>query len=300
MVHASRIPTVLVIAGPTAIGKTAFAIEIAKRYRTEIISADSRQCYREMKIGVARPTEEELSKVPHHFIANASVTEEINAGSFEQYALSTVNTLFQKNDLVVMVGGTGLYIQSFCQGIDPMPVIPEGIRKAIIVDYQKKGLIWLQKELEQKDPAFWTVAEKQNPQRLMRALEVLQATGNSIMKFRTSLKKIRPFRIHKIGLQIPREILHERIHKRVDQMMDAGLLEEVRSLLPYRSLSALQTVGYRELFDHLDGKISLDEAIAQIKTHTRHYAKRQLTWFSRDPEIHWINPLEIGPEDIEI
>lgn len=300
MVHASRIPTVLVIAGPTAIGKTAFAIEIAKRYRTEIISADSRQCYREMSIGVARPTEEDLKKVPHHFIANASVTEDINAGSFEQYALSAVSTIFQKNDLAVMVGGTGLYIQSFCQGIDPMPVIPEGIREAIIAEYQSKGLIWLQKELEQKDPAFWAVAERQNPQRLMRALEVLRATGGSIMKFRTSLKKIRPFRIQKIGLQIPREILHERIHQRVDQMMDAGLLEEVRSLLPYRSLSALQTVGYRELFDHLDGKISLDEAIAQIKTNTRHYAKRQLTWFSKDPDIQWINPMEILPGAIEI
>ncbi|MDE3254041.1 MAG: tRNA (adenosine(37)-N6)-dimethylallyltransferase MiaA [Bacteroidota bacterium] len=300
MVHATRIPTVLVIAGPTAVGKTAFAIEIAERYQTEIISADSRQCYREMRIGVARPSEEELSKVPHHFIANASVTEEINAGSFEQYALSAVNTIFQKNDLAVMVGGTGLYIQSFCQGIDPMPVIPDGIRAEIIAEYQAKGLIWLQKELEQKDPAFWAVAEKQNPQRLMRALEVLRATGNSIMKFRTALKKIRPFRIQKIGLQLPRETLQERIETRVDQMMEAGLLEEVRSLLPFRSLSALQTVGYRELFDHLDGKISLDEAIAQIKTHTRHYAKRQLTWFSKDPEIQWINPLEVSPDAIKI
>lgn len=300
MVHASRIPTVIVIAGPTAIGKTAFAIEIAQRYQTEIISADSRQCYREMRIGVARPSEEALRMVPHHFIANASVTEDINAGSFEQYALSAVNTIFQKNDLAVMVGGSGLYIQSFCQGIDPMPVIPEGIREDIIAEYQKKGLIWLQKELEQKDPAFWAVAEKQNPQRLMRALEVLRATGSSIMKFRTALKKIRPFRIQKIGLQLPGEILHERIHARVDQMMDSGLLEEVRSLLPFRNISALQTVGYRELFDHLDGKISLDEAIVQIKNHTRQYAKRQLTWFSKDPEIQWINPMKISPSDIKI
>lgn len=300
MVNASGIPTVIVIAGPTAVGKTAFAIEIAKRFQTEIISADSRQCYREMRIGVARPSEEELAEVPHHFIANASVTEELNAGSFEKFSLSAADTIFQKKEFAVMVGGTGLYIQSFCQGIDPMPVIPEGIREEIITAYQAKGLIWLQKELEQKDPAFWAVAERQNPQRLMRALEVLLATGNSIMQFRTAKKKTRPFRIQKIGLQLPKEILHERIHTRVDQMMDSGLLEEVRSLLPYRSLSALQTVGYRELFDHLDGKLSLEEAIAQIKIHTRHYAKRQMTWFSRDPEIQWINPLEISPNEIKI
>ncbi len=293
-------PTVLVIAGPTAVGKTAFAIELARRFDTEIISADSRQCYKEMRIGVARPTEEELNAVPHHFIANASVTEELNAGSFERYALAATDEILQKRRVAVMVGGTGLYIKAFCEGIDPMPVIPDKVRQEIIAGYKDKGLIWLQKELEQKDPVFWAVAERQNPQRLMRALEVLYATGNSIMQFRTAKKKERHFRIVKIGLELPKETLHERIHARVDQMMEAGLLEEVRSLTPFRSLPALQTVGYRELFDYLDGKYSLAEAISQIKTNTRQYAKRQMTWFARDPEIRWINPMTDSPGDIMI
>ena len=280
----------IIVAGPTASGKTAFAIELAKHFGTEIISADSRQCYREMKIGVARPSEEELASVPHHFIASHSIAEDLNAGSFERYALDVADTLFSKHDVIVITGGTGLYIQAFCEGIDPMPEVPDAIRREVISGYGTKGLIWLQKELQHRDPAFWEVAEQQNPQRLMRALEVLNATGRSIMEFRSRKKQERPFRIVKLGLQLPKDILHERIHTRVDRMMEEGLLNEVRSLLPYRNHNALQTVGYRELFDHLDGKYTLPEAVEKVKTNTRHYAKRQMTWFSKDPDIQWVNP----------
>lgn len=283
-------PTIIIIAGPTAVGKTAFAIEVAKHFQTEIISADSRQCYREMRIGVARPTGQELAAVKHHFIASHSVTEDLNAGSFEKYALAAAEAIFQHHPVAVMVGGTGLYIKAFCEGIDPMPEVPDAVRQDVIKGYEQKGLIWLQKELQTKDPAFWAVAEKQNPQRLMRALEVFNATGQSILAFRTAKKAERPFRVIKIGLNIPKEQLQERIHRRVDQMMQEGLLEEVRSLTPYRSHNALQTVGYREIFEHLDGLCSLEEAVNHIKTNTRHYAKRQLTWFRKDPAFQWYEP----------
>ncbi|MBI2283222.1 MAG: tRNA (adenosine(37)-N6)-dimethylallyltransferase MiaA [Bacteroidetes bacterium] len=283
-------PTIILIAGPTAVGKTAFAIEVAKHFQTEIISADSRQCYREMRIGVARPSEQELAAVKHHFIASHSVTEDLNAGSFEKYALAAAEVIFQHHPVAVMVGGTGLYIKAFCEGIDPMPEVPDAVRQEVIKGYEQKGLIWLQKELQTKDPAFWAVAEKQNPQRLMRALEVCNATGQSILVFRTAKKRERPFRVIKIGLDLPKEQLHERIHLRVDRMMQEGLLEEVRSLVPCRSHNALQTVGYRELFEHLDGGCSLEEAVNHIKTNTRHYAKRQLTWFRKDQAFQWYEP----------
>lgn len=288
-------PTVIIIAGPTAVGKTAFAIALAQHYQTDIISADSRQCYKEMSIGVARPSEAELSAVKHYFIASHSVTEDLNAGSFEKYGLSAVEEIFQKNKLAIMVGGTGLYLKAFCDGIDPMPVVPEDIRRRVTEGYKGKGLVWLQKELQQKDPAFWQVAEQQNPQRLMRALEVLYATGSSIMVYRTEKKVQRPFRVIKIGLELPKEQLHQNIHNRVDQMMEAGLLSEVKSLLPYRTHNALQTVGYRELFDHLEGNCSLEQAVTNIKTNTRHYAKRQMTWFKKDKELQWHQASEVKP-----
>lgn len=281
---------VIIITGSTAVGKTAFAVSLAEHFHTSVISADSRQCYREMKIGVARPSDEELAAVKHYFIASHSVTEELNAGSFEKYALAAAEEIFRQNHVAVMVGGTGLYIKAFCEGIDPMPEIPEAVRQEIIGNYEEKGLIWLQKELQHRDPGFWAVAEQQNPQRLMRALEVLNATGRSILVFRTARKIQRPFRVIKIGLDLPKESLHARINRRVDQMMGAGLPDEVRSLLPYRSFNALQTVGYRELFDHIDGKCTLEEAVAHIKTNTRHYAKRQLTWFRKETGMEWMLP----------
>lgn len=290
-------PTIIIIVGPTGVGKTALAIELAKHFNTEIISADSRQCFKEMNIGVARPTEKELSEVKHHFIASHSVAENLNAGNFEKYALSTVTEIFKKNNIAIMVGGTGLYIKAFCEGIDPIPIVPDEVRLKVTEGYAQKGLIWLQKELEQKDPDFWEVAEKQNPQRLMRALEVLYATGQSIMIYRTAKKVVRPFRIIKIGLEMPKEALHNRLNQRVDQMILDGLVDEVRSLVPFKSQNALLTVGYRELFDCMDRNSSLEEAIEKIKINTRQYAKRQMTWFVKDKEIIWF---ESSPDSIQL
>ncbi len=289
---------VYIIVGPTAVGKTKFAISLAKKLKTEIISADSRQCFKELSIGVAKPSNQELKEVTHHFVATNSVTEDINAGYFEQYALNKTAQIFKKCDDVVLVGGTGLYIKAFCEGIDPMPIISSEIRESIIKQYTTKGLIWLQSELKHKDPAFWEVAEQQNPQRLMRALEVFNATGKSIMVFRSAVKKQRPFSVIKIGLELPKEVLNERINTRVDQMIKDGLIEEAKTVINWREKSALQTVGYKEIFDYLDNKISLDETIHQIKTHTRQYAKRQMTWFKKDETVKWFDARKIGVEDI--
>ena len=294
----SSLKKVFVVVGPTAIGKTSFAIELAQSLETEIISADSRQCFKELSIGVARPSNEELAKIHHHFIATNSVAEDINAGYFEQYALDKAKAIFQNHETLVMVGGTGLYIKSFCEGIDPMPIIPPEIRAAIIQEYNSKGLIWVQTELKHKDPAFWAVAEQQNPQRLMRALEVLLATGQSITVFRSAEKKQRDFEIIKIGLEMPLERLTERIDIRVDLMMKAGLLEEVQSVIEFSQKAALQTVGYKELFDYTDGKISLEEAVEQIKVHTRQYAKRQMTWFKKDAAIKWLDAKKPSIQDV--
>lgn len=281
---------IIIIGGPTAVGKTAVAIETALHFGTEIISADSRQCYRELNIGVARPSAAELRKVPHHFIASHSVTEKINAAYFENWALQKVQALFQQYDTVVMVGGTGLYIKAFCEGFDAIPEIPASIRESISNRYEERGLQWLQDEVQQQDPLFYASGEIKNPHRLMRALEVMEATGSSITAFQKGNKETRDFDIEKIGLELPRELLYDNINRRVDSMMEAGLPDEARSLLPYRSLQALNTVGYKELFQYFDGAISLDEAVAAIKQHTRQYAKRQLTWFKKDPEFQWIVP----------
>jgi tRNA dimethylallyltransferase len=282
--------TVIIIVGPTAVGKTAFAIEAAKLLNTEIISADSRQCFEELNIGVAKPSEEELQQAKHHFISSHSVQQEVNAVVFEQYALKAVDEIFQWNDTAVMVGGTGLYVKAFTEGLDDIPNIDGAIRQHIIQQYEQHGLAWLQNEVQQKDPAFWSTAEQQNPQRLMRALEVVESTGKSIITFKTGRKLERPFNIIKIGLELPRETLYDRINHRVDVMIENGLVEEARSLLPLRRMNALQTVGYKELFDYFDGNISLEEAIDEIKKNSRHYAKRQLTWFKKDTEINWFSP----------
>lgn len=291
--------TVYIICGPTAVGKTAFAIALAEHLQTEIISADSRQCFRELGIAVAKPNASELKKIQHHFIDSHSIDEELNAGKFEAYALAKVETLFQTHDAVVMVGGTGLYIKAFCEGMDEMPTIDSSIRDAITNDYETKGLSWLQTEVAESDPIFWMSAEQENPQRLMRALEMIRATGISITTFRKSEKKQRPFRIVKIGLELPRELLNQRINQRVDQMVEAGLIEEAKTLLAHKKNNALQTVGYQELFDHFDGKIELNQAIDLIKQHTRQYAKRQMTWFKKDKDIFWLDARTISVEEVK-
>jgi tRNA dimethylallyltransferase len=281
--------TVLIIAGPTAAGKTFVAIELAKKFETEIISADSRQCFKELNIGVARPSEMELQTVKHYFIASHSIHDPVNAVSFEQYALKKVNKIFQVHNVAIMVGGTGLYIKAFCEGMDEMPGVPAEVRKSIMMNYEKNGLEWLQRETQKKDPAFYKTGEIQNPQRLMRALEVAEATGQSILEFRKREAVQRDFNIVKIGLELPKDELHRNINTRVDRMIEAGFVEEVKRLLPYKHLNALQTVGYAEIFDYLDGKTSLKDAIELIKTNTRQYAKRQVTWFKKDKDISWID-----------
>ena len=286
--------TVIIIAGPTAVGKTAVAIEVAKHFKTEIISADSRQCFKEMSIGVARPSIEELQQVPHHFIASHTIQDEVTAATFEQYALQKVKELFHQHDTVVMTGGTGLYIKAFCEGLDEIPGIPSQVRDTIIAKYKEDGLTWLQREIKIKDPAYYQSGEIQNPQRMMRALEVIEATGNSILHFQKKKKVTRDFVIKKLGLELPKEELRQHINTRVDQMMQAGLLDEVNNLLPFKQLNALQTVGYAELFDYLDNKISLNKAVDEIKIHTRQYAKRQMTWFKKDKELEWFSPFDIS------
>ena len=286
---------IIVIVGPTAVGKTTFAIQLAKQLTTQIISADSRQCYTELNIGVAKPTAEELKEVTHYFINTHSIQDEVNAGVFEQYALQAVNTIFRQSKIAIMVGGTGLYIKAFCEGMDLMPKVKDSIRKEIAAAYESGGIQWLQNELQSKDPDFWEIAEQQNPHRLMRALEIMQQTGKSILSFRRNMKVERPFKVIKIGLELPKEELYQRINTRVDQMMEAGLLDEVRSVVPFRSLNALNTVGYNELFKHLDGNCSLEEAILQIKINSRHYAKRQMTWFKKDTSIQWYTATGLQP-----
>jgi len=282
--------TVLLIAGPTAVGKTSLAIQLAKQFHTEIISADSRQCYKEITIGVAKPSDEELQEVKHHFINSHSIHENLNAASFEEYALEAAAEIFQQHDIAVMVGGTGLYIKAFCEGMDEIPAVDETIRKQVQNDYQQQGIEWLQQQVQTHDPLFAKEGEMQNPQRMLRALEVVLSTGQSILQFRKGEKRKRNFNIIKIGLDLPREELYQRINQRVDVMLENGLPEEAKSVHPLRHLNALQTVGYRELFDFFDGSSTLEQAIEKIKQNSRHYAKRQLTWFKRDEEMNWFHP----------
>ena len=279
--------TVYIIVGPTAVGKTSFAISLAQHLKTEIISADARQCYAELSIGVARPSLEELSKVPHHFIASHSVNETVNAQVFENYALAKADELFKTHHSAVMVGGTGLYIKAFCEGLDLIPAIDPAIREDIIKQYEKLGLRWLQKEVSVKDPMYWAKGEQQNPQRLMRALEVMLGTGASIVSFQIKNKITRPFNIVKVGLELPRAQLYERINQRVISMVENGLESEVRNLLPQNHLNALQTLGYSEWAPYFEGNLSKEKVIENIQQNTRHYAKRQMTWFKKDSEITW-------------
>lgn len=289
-----EVPTIFIICGPTAIGKTAFAIELAQAIGTEIISADSRQCYQELGIAVAKPSAKELAMVPHHFINSHSIHDHVNAGVFEQYALQKAAELFQQHRQIVMVGGTGLYIKAFTEGMDEMPTIAPAIRAQVVKDYEQNGLTWLQQQIQLLDPAFWMQSEQQNPQRLMRALEFKLSTGDSILNFRKAEKKQRPFKIIKIGLELPREVLNQRINQRVDRMVAAGLIQEAKALIPFQSNNALQTVGYQELFAHFQGEISEATAIEQIKQHTRQYAKRQMTWFKKETSITWMDASNIS------
>ena len=281
----------IVICGPTAVGKTNLSLKVAKHFNAEIISADSRQFYREMNIGTSKPSADQLSIVPHHFINNLSIHQQnYNAGRYEKEAIEFLDVYFQKNDAAVMVGGSGLFIHAVCSGFDAFEKRDENELQTIRNFLNEKDLSWLKVEVERLDPEYYSIVDTKNPARLKRALEVIYTSGKKYSEQRIGKKVERNFIPIKIGLQMDRDQLYERINLRVDNMMEAGLLEEVRNLYPHRKLRPLQTVGYTELLDYIEDKLTLDEAIALIKQNTRNYAKRQLTWFKKDPAILWFLP----------
>ena len=287
--------TLIIIAGPTAIGKTALAISLAKHFKTEIISADSRQFYREMNIGTAKPSEAELKEVKHHLINSHSVLDQFNAGDFEKESIELINKLFLNHDQVIMVGGSGLFINAVSHGFDQLPIATEEIRNYFNTILEEKGIKFLQDQLKKIDPVYYKEVDIYNPQRIIRALEVFECSGKTFSSLRTNIKKQRPFNIVKIGLNTDRNIVYERINLRVDQMIKDGLIKEVEGLKSFRHLNPLNTVGYSEIFDYLEGKSNREEAIEKIKQNTRRFAKRQITWFKKSEDIKWYKPDELEP-----
>ncbi|UJP67135.1 tRNA (adenosine(37)-N6)-dimethylallyltransferase MiaA [Mongoliitalea daihaiensis] len=283
-------PTVVVLAGPTAVGKTELAIKLANEFNTEIISADSRQFFKEMNIGTAKPSAQELSLARHHLIDSHSIFDSYDVKQFEKDVLLLLEQLFIKYPVVILTGGSGLYIDAVCKGFDEIPDISSSVRADIIDSYEKYGITWLQTEVKQLDPNYFEVVDQKNPQRLMRALEVCRATGQAYSSFRNKKSVERTFKIIKIALERDREELYSRIDHRMDRMLEQGLLEEAQQLYPYKELNALQTVGYTEIFGFLDGEYDLEEATRLLKRNSRRYAKRQLTWFRRDEAYQWFNP----------
>ena len=281
-------PTLQIILGPTAVGKTDYAIEAALRAGSPVVSCDSRQVFREMRIGTARPSDAELARVPHYFIADRSVTDGFTAGQFEVEALALLERLFRDHETVVMAGGSGLYIDALCNGLDDFPEADPDLRTELSRRLRDEGVAALRAELRLLDPESYASVDPANGQRIVRALEVTLATGRKYSSFKTHPAKPRPFAIEKIGLTRPRPELYARIDARVDRMMEEGLLEEARALLLHRDLPALNTVGYKELFGYFDGAYDLAEAVRLVKRNTRHYAKKQMTWWARDPSIHWV------------
>lgn len=280
----------VIVLGPTAVGKTAFSIELALKCGSPVISCDSRQIFREMTIGTAVPSASQLAAVKHYFIHSHSVTDNYTAGRYEVEALELIRRLFAEgHETLVMAGGSGFYIDAVCKGLDDFPPADQELRAALSERLRTEGVESLRLDLKRLDPESYESIDIANGQRVVRALEVCLMTGRKFSSFKTATVKKRDFEIEKIGLTRPRDVLYDRINRRVLQMADGGLVDEVRSLVPYRSLPALQTVGYREIFDYLDGSISLERAVELIQRNTRHYAKRQLTWWARDPEIRWIN-----------
>ncbi|MGB3074990.1 MAG: tRNA (adenosine(37)-N6)-dimethylallyltransferase MiaA [Chitinophagales bacterium] len=281
------------VVGPTAVGKTKVSIQIARHFSTAIISADARQFYKEMNIGTATPSFEELQSVPHYFINQLSVAQDYTAGDFEKEAIATLETLFKTQDVVVLVGGSGLFISALLYGLDVFPEITDAANSELSQLYLSGGIEALQKLLKEKDPDYFAFVDRNNPQRLLRALSVCLSVGKPYSSFRNKNKVKRNFIPIQIGLQIERKTLYRQIDERVDKMMQEGLLEEVKTLLPYEHLNPLQTVGYRELFSYLDGRSSLEDAVNLIKQHTRNYAKRQLTWFRKENGITWFTPAQL-------
>ena len=282
--------TLITIAGPTASGKTALAIELAKKWNTVIISADARQFYTEMSIGTAKPSAEELAAVPHYFINNLSVQQPYDVGKYAAEVLTMLDTLFQQHDKIILCGGSGLFIKAVTDGLDDLPETLPEVREQVQLAYEQNGLLWLQDTIQLKDPEYFQVVDIHNPKRLLRALEVITQTGNTLSSYHKKVQQPRYFSNIKICLDLDRKVLYERINERVNIMIKNGLVDEVKTLIPYRHINALQTVGYTEMFEYFDGKITLLRAIELIQQHTRNYAKRQLTWFRRDLSFIWCKP----------
>lgn len=290
-------PYLVVVTGPTAIGKTSVSLGIANHFGSEIISADSRQLFREMVIGTAVPDHDELKQVPHHFIHTHSIFDYYNASRYESDVLEKLSILFKTKEVVVLTGGSMLYVDAVCNGIDDLPAIDFLIRKQVVEQFEQEGIEPLLQELKILDPEYYGQVDLKNPKRIMHAIEICRMTGTTYSSFRTNQKKERPFEIIKIGLTATRDILYDRINRRVDAMIAAGLEEEARSLYLHRNNNALNTVGYREWFDHFDGLLGRDETIEKIKSNTRRYARKQQTWFKRDPDIRWF---DIADKDLII
>lgn len=285
--------SLIVVAGPTAVGKTGVAILLAKHFDTVVVSADSRQIYREMNIGTAKPTQEERDAVPHYFVDTHSVADRYDAAAYADDALALIADLFTTRNEVILCGGSGLYIRAVCEGFDDIPAVPDAIRDELVRNYNEHGIGWLREELRRRDPDGLAAIDPDNPHRLIRALEVHIHTGESILSFRKNRRREHPFQIIKIGLDLPREELYARIDERMDRMIAAGLFEEAKTLHPHRHLNALQTVGYQEIFDYIDNRYDREECVRLLKRNSRRYAKRQLTWFRKDPGFTWFHPDDI-------
>ncbi|CAM3425735.1 tRNA (adenosine(37)-N6)-dimethylallyltransferase MiaA [Aequorivita lipolytica] len=285
----SQKPLLICVVGPTAIGKTALAIKLAKTFSAEVLSADSRQFYKEMHIGTAVPSKDEVEAVPHHFIQNKSIFEGYSVGDFERDAIALLKILFEKNKVVIMVGGSGLYVDAVVKGLDVFPNVSSEIRAQLNAELDEKGIETLQNELKNVDSSYFEKVDIQNPHRLIRALEIYRATGKPYSSFLNKESAKRDFETLFIGLNAEREIIYNRINLRVDKMVDAGLIDEAKTLLPHKNRNALQTVGYRELFEYFEGNISKEEAISEVKKNTRRFAKRQNTWFKKNEAIHWFD-----------
>ncbi len=282
--------TLIILLGPTGIGKTELSLRIAEQLQTEIISCDSRQFFNELKIGTAAPTGEQLKRVPHHLVGMLSITDYYSAGRFEMDALRKLDALFQTHDFVVMTGGSMLYIDAICKGIDDIPDIDKELREELLNRYRQEGIENIRAELKMLDPEYYEIVDQKNHKRIIHALEVCLMSGKPYSFFRKERAKERPFQLLKIGLNMPREELYERINQRVDIMFENGLLEEAERFYPYRHLNSLNTVGYKELFEYFDGNWTLDFARNMIRQNSRRYAKKQMSWFNRDKEIHWFHP----------
>jgi len=289
MTQQEHTPLLIVLFGPTASGKTSFSVQLAQALEAEILSADARQFYQEMSIGTAKPTLEEMEGVPHHFVDCRSIKDDYSVGDFERDAIAFLDDYFKTKNIAILVGGSGFYMRAVCEGLDNYPDVPPNIRQTLNTIYEEQGILPLQEELAQCDPDYYAKVDTNNPKRLIRALEIYRATGQPFSSFHQQRKAIRPFNILKLGLRWEREQLYHRINQRVDNMLDDGLLEEVKSLYSYKHLNALQTVGYQEIFDYLDNKISLEKAIELVKRNSRRYAKRQMTWLRREDKLNWID-----------